>query len=64
MGRRKLGLSNDGSGELFDTGPDMAMAAALDELEKRNKKLDLECNRLRVESVCGGRAPSWGLGWG
>lgn len=58
--RRKLGIA-DGApvvDSLFSLGgPDTVMAAALDELEQRNKKLEMENNRLHVEAV------SWqGLG--
>ncbi len=50
--RRKLGLGPEGSIEgLFEGGQNIVLAAALEDMEKRNKRLDMECNRLRVEAV-------------
>ncbi len=36
---------------LFGGGQGMVLTAALEELEQRNKRLEMECNRLRVEAV-------------
>ncbi|GAB4822357.1 hypothetical protein N2152v2_009403 [Parachlorella kessleri] len=49
--KRKLGLGPENSVEgLFEGGQNFVLAAALEDMEKRNKRLDMECNRLRVEA--------------